>query len=369
MILSSRLRRSAFTLVELLVVIAIIGVLVALLLPAIQFAREAARRMNCGSNLKQIGIGLHLYHDIHKTFPPETIYMANNSQDPRPTNPAGGPQTPAEVRNFTWIALSLPQMEQQGIYDQINFGASGFNQLTKDGKLIRSLTISSYQCPSDSKFTTIPHNFGWTSYAGSAGWDYHRRKYGDTYVAGMFPLIDPQGIVDVKDGTSNTIMVGEVTSSGYKGVSGGGQWKSSGNKIRDLGPDAVVRSLLVSPGNWVHDHEWMVIAGGPIRKADGGLGNYWGWAGPHIMSPTYYCHYAMNAEWPGPGSPHPNGAQFLMVDGAVKMLNQNIATGINNTSTGWVRGDAYGRFGNVWSGLHYPKGHPDKSNVTDALDD
>ena len=361
--------RGGFTLVELLVVIAIIGILIALLLPAIQYAREAARRMNCASNMRQIGIGLHLYHDINKTFPPETIWMANNSQKPRPTNPAGGPEIASEVRNFTWIALILPQMEQQGIHSQINFNAPAFNQITNDGKLIRSLTLASFQCPSDTPFQTLPHDFGWTSYAGNQGWDQHRRKYGDTYLAGMFPLMDPQGLQDIKDGTSNTIMVGEVTSSGYKAGPGGDQWRSSGNKIRDIGPESVSRSLLVSPAAWVNTHPWIDIGGGPILRADGSSGAIWGpWGSPHVMKPTYYCHYSMNREWPGAGSAHPNGAQFLMADGAVKMLNGGISVGVNNSSIGWVRGHHYGIHGNIWTGLHYPKGHPDKSSVTDALD-
>src|SRR5216117_3330495 len=114
--------RPGFTLVELLVVIAIIGVLVALLLPAVQYAREAARRMNCGSNLRQIGLALHIYHDIHKTFPPDAIWGARNSPlQTSPLAPTGGPLVVGEQRNFTWIALCLAQMEQQGIYDQINF--------------------------------------------------------------------------------------------------------------------------------------------------------------------------------------------------------------------------------------------------------
>ncbi len=362
-------RRRGFTLVELLVVIAIIGVLVALLLPAIQFAREASRRINCASNLKQIGIGLHSYHDVHKTFPPETIWMANNSQNPRPTNPMGGPEIATEVRNFTWIALMLPQMEQQGLYDQINFNIPGFNQLTRDGKLIRSTVLKSFICPSDYTFQTLPHDFGITSYAGNQGWDQHRRKYGDTYLAGMFPLMDPMTLADIKDGTSNTIAVGEVTTTGYTATGGGGQWNSRRNKMRDTGPAAVSRSLLISPAAWVNSHSWINLAGGPILRADGSSGAIWGpWGSPHVMKPTYYCHYIMNNEWPGSGSAHPNGAQFLMADGAVKFLNGNIDCGTTNTSIGWVRGHHYGIYGNVWSALHYPRGHPDKASVTDALD-
>src|SRR5204862_8363683 len=102
-----------FTLVELLRVIAIIGVLVALLLPAVQAAREAARRMQCTNNLKQIGLAIHNYHDAQGRFPSGFIFqapgMANRAD--RPNRAAG----------FSWHTFILPQLEQQNLYNQLNF--------------------------------------------------------------------------------------------------------------------------------------------------------------------------------------------------------------------------------------------------------
>jgi prepilin-type N-terminal cleavage/methylation domain-containing protein/prepilin-type processing-associated H-X9-DG protein len=356
---SSR-RRLAFTLVELLVVIAIIGVLVALLLPAIQFAREASRRMNCASNLKQVGIALHLYHDSQKTFPPDAIWGARNS--PFQTSvlaPTGGRLVPGEQRNFTWIALMLPQIDGQAFYDQINFRIPGYNQLTRDGKPIQSMMMPVFQCPSDPKVTSLPQGFGFTSYAASSGWAYHRYKYGDVGVSGMFPLMDPVGLQEVRDGTSNVIMVGECGNTGFTGP--GSQWNITLCRARNPGTEAVHRSLIIAPANWgVMDHPWITAGAGPLLDVNGGNNVIWlsGMASPYILPPVYYCIYAIGREWPGPGSSHPNGAQFCLADGSVRFINKTISTGgpIANVA-GSYQGDAYGRYGNVYSGVHYPQGY------------
>ena len=96
-----RLARRAFTLVELLVVIAIIGILVALLLPAVQAAREAARRTSCTNNIRQLGLALVNYHDAHKTLPFGSGYL--------------------NARTGTWVSAILPYMEEQSLYDRFDF--------------------------------------------------------------------------------------------------------------------------------------------------------------------------------------------------------------------------------------------------------
>ena len=117
---------AAFTLVELLVVIAIIGILMALLLPAVQAARETARRMRCTSNLRQIGQALHNYHDSHGRLPYASSY--------------------ASVDTGTWAAFILPQIEQQPLYDQLDFNRPMFHPVNRDAVIT---VVPAYICPSD----------------------------------------------------------------------------------------------------------------------------------------------------------------------------------------------------------------------------
>jgi len=118
--------RSAFTLVELLVVIAIIGVLVALLLPAVQSAREAARRMRCSNNLKQQSLALMNYHDTFTKFPPGNLWTPNYGVDTNPNN-----QTMA---GFGWPAFILPYIEAGNIYQQINFNVGSYVEAIADNR-------------------------------------------------------------------------------------------------------------------------------------------------------------------------------------------------------------------------------------------
>ena len=131
---SSGRRRRGFTLVELLVVIAIIGILIALLLPAVQAAREAARRMQCSNNLKQIGLALHNYHTTNKAFPPGAFWVC----------PEG------ELWRGSILIRLLPYIEQQPLYDQFDFTVPTDGQTEANtGTLLVANIVPPYVCPSD----------------------------------------------------------------------------------------------------------------------------------------------------------------------------------------------------------------------------
>ena len=200
---NNRIRRG-FTLIELLVVIAIIAILIALLLPAVQQAREAARRSTCKNNMRQIGLALHNYHEVYNTFPPEAIWGA-------------GFGTTLLPRNYTWIIMILPYLEEKNLYESINFRLPIFGQLATDGALIRGKVIKVLQCPSDTNYggSGFTHGFSHTNYAGAEGWDWWSRSQ-DQH-GGVFTLSTATRIRDITDGTSTTIMVGEVTSHGFTG--------------------------------------------------------------------------------------------------------------------------------------------------------
>lgn len=187
--------RSAFTLVELLVVIAIIGVLVALLLPAVQYAREAANRMSCGNNLKQIGLAMHNYHDIHGRLPSGWIA------------PAADPEGPT---GWAWASMILPQIEQSPLSDRINFDVPVADPLNA---AVRASLIPSYQCPSDGgdeKFTVDGFEFARANYVGVFG----TLEIEDVPSAGdgIFFHLSKTKFASITDGLSNTLLVGERSS-------------------------------------------------------------------------------------------------------------------------------------------------------------
>jgi prepilin-type N-terminal cleavage/methylation domain-containing protein len=359
-------RRTGFTLVELLVVIAIIGILVAMLLPAIQAAREAARRIQCSNNQKQIGVALHNYHDVHLTFPPDAIWMSRN----RP--PAA---TSGEQRNFTWVAMILPFMEQAPLHAQINFSLPAFGQniVTTNPTPVplHEIVLKNLLCPSDTPFKTLPYSaahwtngplgMGYMSYAGNAGWDSHRRLFGDERLAGVFPLMDSVAIGDIRDGTSNVIMVGETTMRGYccrpnTAAPDPNRWKGGTGRVRIGQHEPVFRVPLVAPAAWTNTHQWIDLGGGPLLRMDGNAGAVWGtWNNPHAFYPVLYGHYAPNVEWPTEGSNHPSGVLVCLADGSVKFVKDTVSNGggINPAAPGTpAMGDAYGRWGNIWAGMH-----------------
>lgn len=191
--------RTAFTLVELLVVIAIIGILVSLLLPAVQSAREAGRQTQCKNNLKQLGLAVQNYEGSHKILPPSGIVAPGNVFNPR-----SGPQ-------FSWLIFISPQMEQANLYNNINFNLDIFSQTT----VSFDVRIGSLSCPSDLSRTryfqdatlTGGRRFSKGNYAAFAS--PYRLEFQNDY-PGM--LIANRAVTSAKisDGLSNTALASEV---------------------------------------------------------------------------------------------------------------------------------------------------------------
>lgn len=279
--------RRGFTLVELLVVIAIIGILVALLLPAVQAAREAARRSQCNNNLKQIGLALHNYHDTYKCFPPGYLYRGA----------LGDP-------NWGWMVFILPFMEQQPLYDQLDPGLIPLKTRTTaavagagiDRTLLQT-KIESYLCPSDappSSFLMEDINFGSIStpdfalanYVGCAGWGDQPARANK--LNGMFFGNSFLGFNHVLDGTSNTIFVAERE---YK-YNRGATWIGSGNNDAGTSSTAALRTLY--RGTFRINYNYPALDSANVGK---------GWS-----------------------SNHPGGLNVLLVDASVHFLSETTDT-------------------------------------------
>ncbi len=202
------MRRRGFTLIELLVVIAIIAVLIGLLLPAVQAAREAARRSQCVNNLKQIGIGLHNYQSAIGSFPPG--YVSRWRLD-------GGDEGTAEDdigHGWGWASMILPYVEQPAVFNAINFGLT---MTFPDNLTAQTIRFNSYLCPSDSVKQLIPvrneentetvYTVASANYVGVFGTGEVGEAPGRGN--GMFFRNSRLGFGDITDGTSQTFFIGE----------------------------------------------------------------------------------------------------------------------------------------------------------------
>lgn len=328
--------RTGFTLVELLVVIAIIGVLVSLLLPAVQAAREAARRMQCSNNLKQIGIGLHNYHDSFKAIP----YRI------------GG------ITNRPWVGglmRLLPYIEQQALADEIN---TALYPEPWGGFVAYNAKVPGFVCPSDGKASNSPAGqvgakSYWFSNGDYTGW------WGDPFTRGPFEASGhesgapgwpgPQNFASITDGLSNTIAMSErCVPSADAGLIRGGV--------------AVNNSGVTAPESNNNPSVCMATKGGSGRYAPGvqtaswGPGSFsWGWPGRSefstILPPNSPSCAQYGDDWNSlmftANSFHPGGVNVLRCDGSVSLVSESINCG--NLALGSVRG-GYSPYG-VWGAL------------------
>lgn len=315
-----RALKRGFTLIELLVVIAIIAVLIALLLPAVQQAREAARRTQCRNNLKQIGLALHNYLDAHKVFP----YGSSDND--------GRPWCGSIRQGYNWRVSILPYIDQANLYNTFT-GINAIDEPYNSNAAVRALPqhqqiIPAYLCPSEiaapvqsglnNTWVIGPDTAAISSYVGSAG------------PVSTHPA-DTVGCGLCSDGSNLQAFCDcRIHGWGTAGGGGGGIHYSlcDPNTVGMLSmyPQPIgVRHVVDGTSNTIFVGEWH------YTNAQGdGCGSRMHWAGSWASASTVY---GINAVGVGSGYPngcnfrsyHEGGAHFLLVDGSVRFVSENMS--------------------------------------------
>jgi prepilin-type N-terminal cleavage/methylation domain-containing protein len=364
--IKSKTQTRAFTLIELLVVIAIIAILIALLLPAVQQAREAARRTQCKNNLKQLGLACHNYHDVYNQFPLNWFNGNNNTQgDPNNPNYANG--------NWPWTVMALPYIEQSALYTQIatyfpianatDNPNRGMGYQTSVGGVpspneLSKLAIPAFICPSNDQERVRRDqvaeidNGGWggpyqgprggLDYIGNMGhiwggwkdcgdvpdfpsadgrfvrgssgtpWISERWNNDNPNISGVFMFRGSRGIHEIVDGTSNTVLLFESM-----------HWQFSRNG-----------TTLNANRNPRIDANWS-SALGAVNSMRNPINN---------KTPAWQPTDPNDPRCSGPSSNHVGGCQVVLCDGSVRFVSENIDNNIRYNISNRRDGNVVGEF-------------------------
>ena len=295
-------RPAGFTLVELLVVIAIIGVLVALLLPAVQAARESARRTQCKNNLKQHGLAAHNFHDTYRSFPPMVAPCHNNAMPICFLTVS--PQFANNIEGYTMFTWMLPYIEQRPLFD----AANGRVITNVNGKAVLAHVFKVNLCPTEQ---SSPRGLGATTHGGANGWgvtNYPANYYVFGYPNGSSAVIrreTPSRLANIVDGTSNVVMFSE-----RYGTCGNGNDPNGTTTRASLWCDSNgIWRPLFCVNNFSQD---------PAALPAGG--NY-----PPCFKFQVTPHWVRNCLSDRAQSPHTGGIHVCLVDGSVRFVAAQIS--------------------------------------------
>lgn len=326
------INRRGFTLVELLVVIAIIGILIALLLPAVQAAREAARRSSCTNNVKQLGLALHNYHDTYGKFPPGVVRPNPGGQpqgQPQPwkNNDRGFNQNPSNL-GLNWLCFILPFIEGGNLYDQFRRDQA-IN--TSTNLAAARNNVDGYICPSepqsDMPLTKYGNSMARGNYGGNLGRQYNGTHTWQNFptnsntMKGAFGFNDSARFATFTDGTSHTVAVWEIrvgpTNQDPRGTWALGRYGAS----LVAGCDRYGDCYGINDTNGNGDDVKDCVDG---KNLGGGRIDMGCWSGGDGQS--------------SPRSMHPGGCHAGMADGSVQFAQQsmhyNVMRAINSSSGG-----------------------------------